>query len=265
MKKIGFIGCGNMGGALAKVAAATDNEIFVSDINAALCASFAETNGAAVSTNEEIAEKCDMIFLGIKPQVIGSVLESVKDVLNKRKDRFVLVSMAAGVDIETLLSYVGATCPIIRIMPNTPAAVGSGVILYCLGGTAVSEDAEDFKSLMAEAGMCDCLPEKLIDAASAISGCGPAFVYMFIQSLADGGVRCGLPRDKALMYAAATVRGAAENVLRSNIHPEALKDAVCSPAGSTIEGVMALENGGFRSQVSEAVTAAFERTKELGK
>ena len=150
-------------------------------------------------------------------------------------------------------------------MPNTPAAIGQGMILYTANDLVTEADEADFLNLMKEAGAFDRLPEQLIDAGSALSGCGPAFVYLFIEALADGGVKCGLPRDKALCYAAQTVSGAAQMVLTDGRHPGALKDAVCSPGGSTIEGVHALEDGAFRGAVMDAVAAAFKRTKELGK
>lgn len=138
------------------------------------------------------------------------------------------------------------------------------MVLYC-GLDAEQGDLDSFAALMAPAGLVDPLDEKLIDAASAISGCGPAYVYLFLEALADGGVACGLPRDKALAYAAQTVEGAARMVLESGKHPGALKDAVCSPAGSTIQGVRALEANGFRSAALEAVIAAYDKTLELGK
>jgi pyrroline-5-carboxylate reductase len=154
---------------------------------------------------------------------------------------------------------------VIRIMPNIPASVGTGVILYDHTENVTEEAVEAFRASMQHAGLVDPLPEKLIDAGSALSGCGPAFVSMFVEALADGAVACGLPRDKALAYAAQTVAGSAKMLLESGMHPGQLKDAVCSPAGSTIVGVNTLEQGGFRGSAMDAVIAAFEKTKELGK
>ena len=153
---------------------------------------------------------------------------------------------------------------ILRIMPNTPCAVGSGMIQFCRGSLATERDAEEFRILMARAGRLDEIPEGLIDAASAVAGCGPAFAYMFVQALADGGVACGLPRAKATEYAAQMLLGSAQMVLSGVSHPEKLKDEVCSPGGSTIAGVQALENGAFRAACMNAVIAAFEKTKQLG-
>ena len=149
-------------------------------------------------------------------------------------------------------------------MPNTPAAIGEGMILYCAEGVE-PEEKTAFVDVMQAAGSFDELSESLIDAGSAVSGCGPAFVYPFIEAMADGAVACGLPRAKAQLYAAQTLVGAARLVLESGDHPGALKDAVCSPGGSTIQGVRALEQNGFRSAVMEAVIAAYEKTVALGK
>jgi pyrroline-5-carboxylate reductase len=203
--------------------------------------------------------------LGVKPQMMAQTLESVKDIFASRKDRFVFVTMAAGITCERLSELAGGNYPIIRIMPNTPVSVGSGVVLYCANELVTSDELEAFKSAMDKVGVLDELDEKYIDAASAVSGCGPAFVSMMIEAMADGGVECGLPRDKALLYAAETLIGAAETVKASGKHPGELKDAVCSPGGSTIEGVLALEDGAFRSVSSSAVVAAYEKTLKLGK
>lgn len=265
MKRIGFIGCGNMGGTLAAAAAKTELAVFVSDASEEKAAAFAREHGATPLSNRELAATCDVIFLGVKPQVLAAVLDGIKDTLESRTDRFLLVSMAAGVDLKTLASLSGGVYPTIRMMPNTPACVGEGMILYTPNASANEEDIALFLAAMKHAGLCDRIDEKFMDAASAVSGCGPAFVYMFIEALADGGVMCGLPRDKAIAYAAKTVLGAGKTVLETGRHPEELKDAVCSPAGSTIEGVRALENSAFRSACIEAISASYRRTKELGK
>ena len=159
---------------------------------------------------------------------------------------------------------LGADKKIIRILPNTACAVGQGVVLYCANGNVADGDLAAFCALMAAAGIVDPISEALIDAGCAITGCGPAFAYMFIEALADGGVKCGLPRAKAIRYAAQMLAGSAEMVLQSGKHPEQLKDEVCSPGGSTIAGVDALEQHGFRGSCIAAVDAAFEKTRQLG-
>lgn len=266
---IGFIGCGNMGSALAKAAAKSDmitpEQIFLSNRTSGKAERLSEALGdAVVSFNEEVAEECQYIFLGVKPQMMEGVLKEIAPVLKRREDRFVLVTMAAGLTMETIQEMAGGNYPIIRLMPNTPASIGKGMILYCSTKTHLDEMVT-FLHMMKEAGRFDELPENLMDAGSAVAGCGPAFAYMFIEALADGGVACGLPRAKAQEYAAQMLAGSAEMVLKMGEHPGALKDAVCSPAGSTIQGVRALEERGFRSSLFEAVIAAYEKTKELGK
>jgi pyrroline-5-carboxylate reductase len=172
--------------------------------------------------------------------------------------------MAAGLTIETIQPLSGGAYPVIRMMPNTPITVGAGIITYCAEG-ATEEELSAFTALLSDAGTLDPIPEHLIDAASAIAGCGPAFVDLFLEALADGAVACGIPRSKALLYAAQTVEGAAKIARETGEHPGRLKDVVCSPAGSTIQGVRALEKGGMRSAVMEAVIAAYEKNLALKK
>ena len=262
--KVAFIGCGNMGGALALSAAKSGCKLMLADPDGAKSGLLAQMTGGIATSNDDCAAKADYIFMAVKPQIIGTVLEGMAPTLAARTDRFVIVSMAVGVEIDTIHAHLGFTCPTIRIMPNTPASIGAGVILYCSKDITEAEESA-FCTLMQNAGVLDSIPEKLIDSGSALSGCGPAFVYQFIEALADGAVDAGLPRDKALMYAEHTVAGAALLALQSGEHPGKLKDAVCSPGGSTIEGVRALEAGAFRSSVMEAVIASYNRTKELGK
>ncbi len=262
--KVGFIGCGNMGSALARAAAKSGYKPMLADLNSEMANTLAAEIGGNVSTNDIIAVECNYIFLAVKPQVMSGVLSSIANTLCKREDA-VLVSMAAGLDIITLRKFAGdCTCPIIRIMPNTPASIGEGVILHSSDG-ASNRQIEIFCDIMSKSGTLDAIPEKLIDAGSAISGCGPAFVFQFIEALADGAVDCGLPRDKALNYAIHTVIGSAKLVEASGEHPYALRDKVCSPGGSTIEGVRALADGGMDSAVMQAVISAYQRTLELGK
>lgn len=253
-----------MGGALAKAAAKTSHEIFLSDKSAQKAEALAAEIGAkAVSVAE--AALCDYVFLGVKPQVLAQALQELAPVLQLRKTPGVLVSMAAGVSMADIRTMLGFSYPLIRIMPNTPVAVGSGVILYDATEDVSMPQVAGFVDILAQAGLLNRLPEGLIDAGSAVSGCGPAFAAMFMEALADGGVKCGLPRDKAMTYAAQMVLGTAKLLLETGQHPGQLKDAVCSPGGSTIAGVDALEASAFRGAVMDAVVAAFERTKELGK
>ena len=260
--KIGFIGCGNMGGALARA---------VSRVAYAKVCLYDKDGERAVALGKDIdgepmrlcdIAKCDYVFLGVKPNIIAEV---AKEIAPELGEHTVIISMAAGVSTEQVAAALGRPTPIIRIMPNTPVAYGKGMILYTANGEVMPEALDKFVDIMKFAGRLDLIPEKLIDAGSAVSGCGPAFVYMFIEALADGGVASGLPRDKAMQYAAETVLGAATVVLESGKHPGELKDAVCSPGGSTIEGVLALEAGSMRGVVADAVISAYEKTKKLGK
>ncbi len=267
MKKIGFIGVGSMGGTLAKIAIRScgGQSVFVSSRTPEKAQRFAEENGCLAMRNVALAERADVIFLGVKPQKMSEVLEQIAPALAGRYERFVLVTMAAGLTCEKITELAGGDYPVIRIMPNTPALVGQGVIPYCGSESVLEEDFADLEQILSGAGLVTKLPEALIDAASALSGCGPAFVYIFIEALADAAVSCGLPRGTALEFAAQTVLGAGKMVLETGQHPGTLKDAVCSPAGSTIAGVRALEDGAFRAAAENAVLAAYKRTKELGK
>lgn len=259
----GFIGCGNMGGALVKAVAKKigGKEIAVCDYCKEKAQAF-ESLGATVSTAEEIAKNCKFVVLGVKPQNMQETVQEIAPALQNNPEVCV-ITMAAGVSAGAICSFAGFNFPVIRIMPNTPASVGEGMILYTTLGVCKT-DEEAFVSHFEKAGILDKLREEKIDAGSALSGCGPAFVYAFAEALADGAVECGLPRDKAAIYAAQTLKGAAEMLLTFG-HPADLKDAVCSPGGTTIAGVHALENGSFRGAVMDAVLSAYKRTLELKK
>ena len=263
----GFIGCGNMGGALARAAVRSlpGEKIILSSRTAEKAEALASSLGVRAGTNEDAASESRYIFLGVKPQIMESVLKPLQAILRTRESRFILVTMAAGIPIERIRELAGGAYPTIRIMPNTPAAIGAGMIQFCASADVTAEDKEFFLSHMSGAGLFDELEESRIDAASAVSGCGPAFVSLFIEALSDGGVACGLPRAKALQYAAQMVKGSAELVLKSGKHPGQLKDEVCSPGGSTIEGIKALEDAAFRAAVINAVAAAYRKNTELGK
>ena len=265
--QFGFIGCGNMGGALALAASEVISceKLAVCDTDSQKTKVFTNANKATAVDLQTILTDCKYIFLAIKPQGFSSLFETVAPILAERTDEYVLVSMAAGVSIANMEAMLKKPCPIIRMMPNTPVALGCGMILYSANEQTGEEEINEYLSGLSKAGVFDRIPEKMIDAAGSLSGCGPAFVYLFAEALADGGVECGVPRDKAQLYAAQTLLGAAEMLLQTGKHPGELKDAVCSPGGTTIAGVHALENGAFRATVSNAVTAAFEKTAKLKK
>ena len=267
MKIFGFIGTGNMGGALVKAASKviSTDELLLSDGYAPVAETLAKELGCKAVAVNTVAVSADLIWLGVKPQVMGSMLSGIAPYLAARTTPFVLVSMAAGVSITDIQMMAGGNYPVIRIMPNIPVKSGGGVVLYDYTENVPEDFLEAFRQSMTYAGLVDRIPEKLIDAGSALSGCGPAFVSLFVEALADGAVACGLPRAKAMAYAEQTLYGTAKYLLETGTHPAVLKDAVCSPGGSTIVGVQALEAGAFRASAAEAVVAAFERTQELGK
>ena len=265
MATLGFIGTGNMGGALARAACSVlpSDQIFLANRTVSKAQILAEELECRVADNEAIAESADLIFLGVKPQMMAEMLEDIAPVLAKRESRFILVSMAAGLTIARIRELAGGDYPVIRIMPNTPSSIGEGMILYTCSNDVTKTEEKVFLEVLSGAGRLSALPESQMDAGSAVSGCGPAFVDLFIEALADGGVACGLPRAAAMEYAAQMVLGSAKLVLESGKHPGELKDAVCSPGGTTIQGVRTLEEAGFRGAVMDAVIAAYEKTLEL--
>ena len=260
--KYGFLGCGNMGGAVARALSKVTKDIVVTD-RSGKAKELARELGIGYGSAEEIVSSCDRIFLAVKPHMMEGLLEPLQPILRQRKP--LLITMAAGLTVERIEELAGGKLPVIRIMPNTPVAVGKGMTQYCRNELVSDEVIDSFREDLRYSGKLDALEERLIDAASALSGCGPAYMYLFIEALADGAVACGIPRAKAMEYAAATMIGAGEMVLATGMHPGALKDAVCSPGGSTIAGVRVLEQHGFRGAAMDCVAAAYEKNQLLGK
>lgn len=258
---VGFIGAGNMGSALLQAAVTKTKSIAVSNRTPQKAQNLAEKFGVSHTDNLDIAQNAKYIFLGVKPQMLKELFAEIAPVLKSRTDEFVVVTMAAGVSIDNISEFIGKTVPTVRIMPNTPVSVGKGIILYC--ANALVTELDGLLDILENSGMLDKIPENLMDAASCLTGCSPAWIYMFIESLADGGVRCGLPRAKALAYACDALIGSAELVKKSGKHPGLLKDEVCSPGGTTIEGVTALENRNFRAGVIDAVNCAYTKSKAM--
>ncbi|MDR3247552.1 MAG: pyrroline-5-carboxylate reductase [Treponema sp.] len=271
------VGSGNMGSALMKGAAgvAGPGHIFFTDSDQPKARAVAAALGAGVlASNIEAAQKGDYIFLAVKPQVMPAVLEEIAPTLEARKTAAgdnnlkAIVSMAAGWGIgkiqKLLHEHGAAAVPVVRIMPNTPALISKGMIALSASAEVSAEHLAELEQILSAAGIVDRVEERYLDAVTGLSGSGPAFVYMFIEALADGGVRAGLPRDKALRYAAQTVLGSAAMVGETGKHPGELKDMVCSPGGTTIAGVAALERHGFRGAVMGAVEAAWRRAGEMG-
>ena len=264
--KLGFIGCGNMGGALAAAARkrVEGGDILLANRTPAKAEALAQRLGATAVDNRTAAARSDFLFLGVKPQMMADMLAGIRDTLAARETPCVLVTMAAGLTMRDIRAMAGVDFPVIRVMPNTPAAIGQGMLLCCADGVEPAA-LDRFTATMDGAGRIDFIDERLIDAGSAVAGCGPAFAALFMEALADGGVACGLPRGKAMEYAAQMLLGTAALYLESGNHPGAMKDAVCSPGGTTIQGVRALEARGFRGAAMEAVIAAHEATLALKK
>ena len=258
----GFIGCGNMGGAIAKALSQATRDIYICDRSGKAKALAGEL-GITYSDPQTIVQNCDRIFLAVKPHMMKGVLLPLREIFAEKKP--LLITMAAGLDISQIEAFAGCELPVIRIMPNTPTAIGKGVIPYCRNALVAESTLTAWLNDMRCCGLLDELEERLIDAASALSGSGPAYMYIFLEALADGAVACGIPRAKAMEYAAMTMAGSAEMYLATKQHPGALKDAVCSPGDSTIAGVRALENKGFRGAAMDCVIATYNRNKELGK
>ena len=260
--KYGFIGCGNMGGSIAKALSNSTKNIILSDPTEK-AAILAEQLGCTTGDNQTVISTCDCVFLAVKPQVMADVLAPLRPFFEKYKP--LVVSMAAGITVDKIENLIGTPLPVIRIMPNTPVAVGSGMILYCHNALVDAATLSAFLKDAAPCGQWDLLEEELIDAAGVVSGCGPAYMYMFMDALAEGAVKCGVPKDKALMYAAATMIGAAKMVQQDARTPVELKNAVCSPGGSTLAGVKVLDDNAFDRIVGNCVKAAYKRNQELGK
>jgi pyrroline-5-carboxylate reductase len=245
----------------------------VTDVDFRRAAEFAAPLGAkAWASNVEAAEQSQYLVLAVKPQVVASVLKDLAPPLAQRVREgqpVVLVSIVAGLSINALREHLGgpgsaAGQPVIRLMPNTPALVSKGMIALAASAEVSEKAVGELERILSSAGLIDRVDEKFMDAITALSGSGPAYGYLFIEALADGAVKVGLPRDKALRYAARTVLGAAAMVEETGRHPGELKDAVCSPGGTTIAGVATLEERAFRGTVMAAVEAAYKRSKELG-
>jgi len=261
--KVGFIGCGNMGGTIARNISLSigGNNVAVCDLDKSKTKILCTEYGTNELNDFDIFENCEYVFLGLKPQFMQNYIKSVINIING--SNCVIISMAAGVSVSSDLEHIyNIKRPIIRIMPNMPCGVGSGMILYSYNKLITSEKITDFLSFMSSCGRLDAVDDALIDAGSAITGCGPAFAYIFAEALADAGVECGLPRDKALLYAAQMLKGSAETLLESP-SPSLLKDKVCSPGGTTIAGVHALESSGFRAAVMNAVVASYKKNGAL--
>jgi pyrroline-5-carboxylate reductase len=263
----GFIGSGQMAIALVsgmlRGGVAQAGEIAASDAADSARETFERATGVVPgSSNRGVAEQSDVLVLAVKPQAMTGVLEELRPLVGSGH---LVVSIAAGVTLAALRSGLGPGCRLVRVMPNTPALIGAGAAAYCLDGSAGAADELLVRRCLESVGLALRVTEPLLDAVTGLSGSGPAYVYVMIEALSDGGVRMGLPRATATALAAQTVLGAARMVLETGQHPGVLKDQVTSPGGTTIAGLHALETGGLRGAVLDAVVAATRRSMDLSR
>lgn len=260
--KLGFIGCGNMAtailGGILKNRLLSPEEIIASAPHTETLSRVAETYHIHTTLHNPEAAAADIVFLAVKPQFYEQVIREIRDTVTESQ---LIVSIAPGKSIETITGWFGKNVKLIRTMPNTPAMVSEGVTAVCPAETVSEEELQSVLLLLKSFGIVEVMPEHLMDAVVSVSGSSPAYVFMFIEALADGAVRDGLPRAQAYRLAAQTVLGSAKMVLETGKHPGELKDMVCSPAGTTIEAVAALENAGFRSAVLAGMKACTDKTK----
>ena len=264
-KTIGICGVGNMGKAIAKGLAASGlisaEQILLYNIHPEKAQALADEIGATVAGSaEELAARSEGLIMAVKPHIMPGVLENIRDHIEANT---VVISIAAGLTLQRLGAYLPEHAKIVRVMPNTPSMVGEGMASVSANDAVTTEETDTVLQIFNSFGKAVCTEERLIDAVCGLSGSGPAYVYMFIEALADGAVREGMPRGMAYTFAAQTVLGAAKMVLESGMHPGKLKDDVCSPGGTTIEAVHALEKAGFRSAVMDAVIASAEKNKAM--
>ncbi len=255
-----------MAGALAlgfiKAGLVTAQRIVASDVHGDARTHFAQATGAkTTSANAQVVEQTDVLFIAVKP---GQVAELLAEIRTFVQPHHLIVSIAAGIKLEQLESLLPGGTRVIRVMPNTPALVGAGASAFAVGSSATKEDAALAALLLGAVGIACEVKEPLLDAVTGLSGSGPAYGFLMIEALADGAVAAGLPREIATRLAAQTLLGAAKMVLETGQHPGALKDMVCSPGGTTIEGVHELEKAGVRAGLMNAVRAASEKSKKLG-
>ena len=264
-KVIGIIGCGNMGrgileGVLNNGLAEAD-KVFIYDKNLSKTHEIGEELGVCVSeTGLELMKEAEVVILAVKPNIYKPVLEEIKGAVRENQ---IIVTIAAGITLDFVEGILGQDKHIVRTMPNTPALVGEGMTAVVPGKGSREEDLKTVVDIFSGIGKVEIVPEYLIDAVTGVSGSSPAYVYMFIEAMADGAVLAGMPRDKAYKFAAQAVLGSAKMVLESGKHPGELKDMVCSPGGTTIEAVKSLEENGFRGVVINAVLACIERSREM--
>ncbi|MCI1722227.1 MAG: pyrroline-5-carboxylate reductase [Lachnospiraceae bacterium] len=263
--KIAFIGCGNMasaiiGGLLKKKTCGAKDITATAKTQKSLERAEENFGIRTISDNQKACEGADIVVLAVKPQMFGEVLPEIAGSLTEKQ---IILSIAAGRTLDTLEGFLGSDKKIVRAMPNTPAMVGEGITGFCVNSHVKAADKKTVLSILNSFGEAEEVPEKLMDVVGSVSGCSPAFVYLFIEAMADAAVADGMPRKMALHFASQAVLGSAKMVLATGQHPGELKDAVCSPGGSTIEGVQVLEEDGFAGTVMDALRACTEKSRKM--
>jgi pyrroline-5-carboxylate reductase len=264
--KIGFVGAGMMAEALMKgiisAGVATAEDIVASEIVPARRDYITKTLKVRTTVdNLDVAKSSSVIILAVKPQQIANVLEELKTVMTPGH---LVISIAAGIKVDFIEKHIGGNVRVVRVMPNQPCQVGASASAFALGKSAKPEDKDTVQKILNSVGIAFPMDEKYLDAVTGLSGSGPAYIYMIIEAMADGGVLAGLPRDVSIALAAQTVLGAAKTVLETKKHPGELKDMVASPAGTTIEGIRILEQYSVRAAFIDAVEAGALKSTELG-
>ena len=261
---IGFIGMGNMGKAMLGGAITSGRynpeDIFASDVNCEALEIIKKTYGINISSKNEEAAKCNMLVLAVKPQFLYGVIDEIKNTVDEKT---VVVSIAAGQSMEKIEKAFGKDIKLVRVMPNTPALVGEAMSALSANERVNDEEKEAVKAFFECFGKAELVPESLMDAVTGVSGSSPAYVFMFIEALADAAVNAGMMRKQAYTFAAQAVIGSAKMVLETGMHPGELKDMVCSPAGTTIEAVKVLEEKGFRAAIMDAVDACVKKSQSM--
>ena len=272
--KVACIGTGFMGSALIRgIAKKIDvKNLFITDFSLEKAKKIADSiNCVCEKSNRKVVEKADIIFLAVKPPTIQSVIEDIADLLSSK----IIISVAAGISLEAMyqfyeeglrkqnISSFNASLPIVRLMPNLPVIIGEGMIGLCHRNVD-TKIISTIVTLLEATGRIEIVDEKLMDVVTAVSGSGPAYVALFVEAMADAAVKLGMTRDKAYIYACQTLKGSATYLLNTEQHPGILKDAVCSPSGTTIAAIEALEKTGFRSSLMSGITASYNRSVELG-
>lgn len=264
MKTIGFIGVGNMGGAMAKACVkVAENKVWIYDVDATKYQAFSDIHQIAIAESiEKLMEKCDYVVMSVKPQYYGTVGQEIKAYI---KSQHIIITVAPSYTLEDMKALLGNETKLVRTMPNTPALVGEGITAFCHETNVTDSELEDFKIYFGSFGRLFRVDEKLMPAVVAATGSSPAYVYMFIEAMADAAVSFGMPREMAYEMVSQAVKGSAQMVLETGKHPGVLKDAVTSPGGTTIKAVLAMEEAGFRNSVIKGMEACYQQVVDMSK